>query len=74
MTDRLKLYLIYGSSLAFLALNIYLIIHDKYWGLLIPLLLLLAILYTFSMGKVMLLITFLINLAMIRLQGREFAK
>lgn len=71
MTDRLKLYLIYGSSLAFLALNIYLIIHDKYWGLLIPLLLLLAILYTFSMGKVMLLITFLTPLA-INLKSSDF--
>jgi len=63
VTDRLKLYLIYGSSLAFLALNIYLFLHDQYWGLVIPLLLLMAILYTFSMEKVMLLVTFLTPLA-----------
>lgn len=71
MTERLKLYLIYGSSLAFLALNIYLFLQDKYWGLLLPLLLLMAILYIFSLEKVMLLITFLTPLA-VNLKSSDF--
>lgn len=71
MTDKLKLYLIYGGSLAFLALNIYLVLHDKYYGLFIPLLLLLALLYTFSMEKVILLITFLTPLA-VNLKSSDF--
>jgi O-antigen ligase len=57
--------------MAFLALNVYLIVHNKYWGLVIPLLLLLAILYTFSMQKVMLLITFLTPLA-VNLKSTDF--
>ena len=71
MTEKLKLYLIYGSSLAFLAMNIYLVLQNKYWGLFIPLLLLMAILYTFSMHRVMLLITFLTPLA-VNLKSSEF--
>jgi len=71
VTDRIKLYVIYGSSLAFLALNIYLFLHDKYWGILLPLLLLMAILYTFSMEKVMMLITFLTPLA-VNLKSSDF--
>jgi putative inorganic carbon (hco3(-)) transporter len=71
VTDRLKLYVIYGSSLAFLAMNVYLLLQDKYWGLLLPLLLLMAILYTFSLEKVMLLITFFTPLA-VNLKSSDF--
>ncbi|MBE0637639.1 MAG: O-antigen ligase family protein [Bacteroidales bacterium] len=58
MTERIKLYWVYGISVLFIFLNIMLILKDFYWFLLVPLLLVIVLLYIFSMDKVLLLITF----------------
>jgi putative inorganic carbon (HCO3(-)) transporter len=71
LSDRAKLLWVYVSSALFLALNIYLFLHEKFWGLAAPLALLLAVLYIFSLDKVMLLITFMTPFA-INLKSIEF--
>lgn len=59
MTEKIKLYWVYGISVVFIFLNIMLILKDFYWLLLLPLVIVIALLYIFSMDKVLLLITFL---------------
>ncbi len=59
MTEKIKLYWVYGISMVFIFLNIMLILKDFYWLLFLPLVLVIALLYIFSMDKVLLLITFL---------------
>ncbi len=71
MTERAKLLWVYGASAAFIAVNAYLFLHDKLWGLAIPFVLLLLILYIFSLDNVLLLITFLTPLA-VNLKDAEF--
>jgi O-antigen ligase len=71
LTDRAKLLWVYIASAAFIAVNAYLFLHDKLWGLAIPFALLLFILYIFSLDKVLLLITFLTPLA-VNLKDAEF--
>lgn len=63
MTERIKLYWVYGISVLFIFLNIMLILRDFYWFLLVPLLLVIALLYIFSMDKVLLIITLLTPLS-----------
>lgn len=71
MTERAKLVWVYGASAAFIAVNAYLFLHDNLWGLAIPFVLLLLILYIFSLDNVLLLITFLTPLA-VNLKDAEF--
>lgn len=71
MTERAKLLWVYGASALFITANAYLFLQNKLWGLALPFVLLLLILYIFSLDKVILMITFLTPLA-INLQDSEF--
>jgi len=71
LTERAKLIWVYGASAVFIAANAYLFLHDKMWGLAIPFVLLLLILYIFSLDNVLLLITFLTPLA-VNIKDAEF--
>lgn len=71
MTEKYKIGWIYGLSVLFLALNIYWITKDIYWGLLTPVVLLIILLYVTSLDKIVYLITFLTPLA-VNIQDFEF--
>jgi O-antigen ligase len=71
LTNRAKLLWVYGASAAFIAVNAYLFLHDELWGLAVPFVLLLLILYIFSLDTVLLLITFVTPLA-VNLKEAEF--
>lgn len=71
MTERAKLLWFYGASAVFIAANAYLFLQDKMWGLALPFVLLLLLMYIFSLDKVLLLITFLTPLA-VNLKDAEF--
>jgi putative inorganic carbon (hco3(-)) transporter len=71
LTERAKLLWVYGASAAFIAVNAYLFLHDKFWGLAIPFVILLLILYIFSLDNILLLITFVTPFA-INLKEAEF--
>lgn len=61
--EKYKFYIIYGISILFILFNCYLIAHERFWGLLAPLAILLLLMYIFSLDKLILLITFLTPLA-----------
>ena len=61
--EKYKFYLIYGISIIFILANCYLIAHEKFWGLLAPVAILLLFLYIFSLDKIIILIAFLTPLA-----------
>jgi O-antigen ligase len=63
LIEKYKVYIVYAISLAFIALNAYLIMQDKYYALLTPLLLIFLYLYIFALDKLILLIVFLTPLA-----------
>ena len=63
LIEKYRIYIVYAVSLAFIVLNCYLIIQDKYYGLLAPILLIFLFLYIFSLDKLILLITFLTPIA-----------
>ncbi|MCD4734832.1 MAG: O-antigen ligase family protein [Bacteroidales bacterium] len=64
MAERFKLIWIYGISLFFIAINLYLIVaKDFYWSALLPVFIIIIIMYFISLDKILLLITFLIPLA-----------
>lgn len=63
MTEKVKLYWLYGLSLLFILLNAVLIVKEFYWSLLLPLAAVVVVLYIFALDKVLLLITFLTPLA-----------
>ena len=63
LIEKYKVYLVYAISVAFILLNAYLIIQDKYYALLTPVLLIFLFLYIFSLDKLILLITFLTPIA-----------
>ncbi len=65
MTDKVKLYWVYGISIAFIALNIVLILNEFYWSLLLPLVVVVLLMYIFALDKLLLLITFLTPLAVV---------
>ncbi len=71
MTERAKLFWVYGASAVFIAANAYLFLRNEMWGLAVPFVLLLFILYIFSLDKVILLIAFLTPLA-VNLKDAEF--
>lgn len=57
MQNRLQW--LYGGSALFVALNIFLIIHDVYWLLALPVALAVSLLFFFSLDKLILLLVFL---------------
>lgn len=63
MTEKVKLYWVYGVSLAFVILNVILIINEFYWSLLLPLVLVVLLMYIFALDKLILFIVFLTPLA-----------
>jgi len=63
LIEKYKVILVYAISIAFIALNAYLIIQDKYYALLTPILLVFLFMYIFSLDKLILLITFLTPIA-----------
>jgi putative inorganic carbon (HCO3(-)) transporter len=71
LTEKAKLFWVYGASAAFIAVNAYLFLHNELWGLAIPFVLLLFILYIFSLDNILLLITFLTPFA-VNLVDSEF--
>jgi len=71
LTERAKLLWVYGASAAFIAVNAYLFLHNELWGLAIPFVLLLLILYIFSLDNVLLLVTFLTPFA-VNIKEAEF--
>jgi len=63
LTEKLKISIVYFISAAFIILNTYLVMKEFYWGILIPLGLFLALLYIFSLDKVIYLAVFCTPLA-----------
>lgn len=63
LIQKYKVYIVYLVSIAFILLNAYLIVQDKYYALLTPILLVFLFLYIFSLDKLILIITFLTPLA-----------
>ncbi len=63
LIEKYKIYLVYAVSVFFIALNCYLIVQDKYYALLTPVLLIFLFLYIFSLDKLILIITFLTPIA-----------
>lgn len=58
LTERLKISLVYGITACFVLLNTYLIYREMFFGILIPLTLVLIFLYIFSLDKVLMLAVF----------------
>lgn len=63
MTEKIKLYWVYGLSLAFVALNLALLIKEQYWALVLPVAVVVILMYIFALDKLILLIVFLTPLA-----------
>ena len=63
MTERVKLYWVYGLSILFILLNAVLIVKEFYWSLLFPLAAVVLVMYIFALDKLLLLITFITPLA-----------
>ena len=63
MTEKIKLYWVYGVSLAFILLNVFLIIKEQYWSLALPAVVVVILMYIFALDKLILLIVFLTPLA-----------
>jgi len=59
LSEKLKLYWIYGISILFILINAVLIVKEFYWSLLFPLTIVFLILYLFAQDKLMLLLAFL---------------
>ena len=63
MIEKIKLYWVYGISLAFIALNVYLFINEFYWSLILPIGIVILLMYIFALDKLILFIVFLTPLA-----------
>lgn len=63
MTERVKLYWVYGLSILFILLNAALVVKEFYWSLLFPLAAVVLVMYIFALDKLLLLITFITPLA-----------
>ena len=63
MTEKIKLYWVYGVSLAFIVLNVYLFLNDFYWSLILPIGIVILLMYIFALDKLILFIVFLTPLA-----------
>jgi len=58
LLERTKIRWVYAISVLFIALNVYFMLRDIYWTLLIPVFAMVVYLYFYSMDKILLLITF----------------
>lgn len=63
LSEKNKYIIVYLISLSFVAFNAYLITKDIYWGLLLPVLIVIGMFYIYSLDKILLIITFLTPLA-----------
>jgi len=63
LIEKIKLYWVYGISLAFIALNVYLFINEFYWSLILPIGIVILLMYIFALDKLILFIVFLTPLA-----------
>jgi len=63
VTEKVKLYWVYGISILFVIFNLVLIIKEFYWALLFPVVIIILLLYIFSLDRILLLIAFLTPLA-----------
>ncbi len=63
MTEKIKLYWVYGVSLAFIALNVFLFINEFYWSLILPIGIVILLMYIFALDKLILFIVFLTPLS-----------
>lgn len=63
LSERSKIALFYLISAVFIALNAVLLMKDMYWSFLIPIGIVVALMYVYSMDKILLLITFLTPLS-----------
>ncbi len=65
MSDKAKIGWLYAIAFIFLSINLYLVVHkDVFWFFSLPLVLMVLLLYVFSLDKVLLLITFLTPLSL----------
>ena len=71
MLERTKIKWVYAISVIFIALNVYFMLRDVYWTLLIPVLAIILYLYFYSMDKILLLIAFFTPIA-INLTDAQF--
>ena len=71
MLERTKIKWVYAISVIFIALNVYFMLRDIYWTLLIPVLAMILYLYFYSMDKILLLIAFFTPIA-INLTDAQF--
>jgi putative inorganic carbon (hco3(-)) transporter len=63
VTEKIKIYWVYGFSILFIIINGVLIVKEIYWSLLFPLTVVLLMLYLFAQDKLMLLLAFLTPLS-----------
>jgi putative inorganic carbon (hco3(-)) transporter len=63
LSEKIKLYWVYGISILFILINIVLIVKEFYWSLMFPLTVVLLMLYLFAQDKLMLLLAFLTPLS-----------
>jgi len=63
LTEKIKLYWVYGLSLAFIALTVFFILKEQYWPLILPVAVVIILMYIFALDKLILLIVFLTPLA-----------
>ncbi len=63
MTEKVKLYWVYGFSAIFILLNAALIMKEFYWSLLFPMMAVVILMYIFALDRLLLFITFLTPLA-----------
>ena len=63
MLERTKIKWVYAISAMFIALNVYFMLQDIYWTLLIPVVALILYMYFYSMDKILLLTAFFTPLA-----------
>jgi O-antigen ligase len=63
LIEKYKVFIVYAIGIAFILLNAFLIVQDKYYALITPALLVFLFMYIFSLDKLILFIAFLTPLA-----------
>jgi len=71
LSERFKILSIYLLGASFVVFNTYLLVNEKFWGLLAPVVLLMLVLYLFSLDRVLILIVILTPFA-VNLKNPEF--
>ncbi len=65
MIDKISIRWVYLLGLLFILANAWLVYKEQYWGFLLPVVLLLLLLYIYSLDKILLLVTFATPLAVL---------